>query len=527
MTYVVPNSKLYILKGIPITNNYKNTLYFANITAQYNYFYGQSTPGLRFTDYSYIRVNNNKVKVQIGADSVYDANYMMFQNTNFGSKWFYAFITNVEYINNETTEITFEIDRIQTWWFDVNLKACMVERQHAVNDGIYVNCEPENFAISADYTHYDTNLLNDAGTASIYVTITTGHFTNDDYSLAWVPATPKVIDGVYCTLEILPWRNNPTSINSLKNYLNAIILGGHEEDLISVFVAPKVIGDFLTDTPAHGTRTFAKSTLRANAFQGYVPRNNKIYNYPFFKLLLEKGGTSQEYAIEDFRTGTTDVQATDVVFEYYAIANPAPQVIVVPKNYRGMATDYNSGLENSDFPQCPIKGDTYSMWIVQNSQGYLANGIGALVNLALSAGRLDAVGTFIDLRQMVQQGFNFIGQSANYENKADNVSGLGKPAILSNIGENTFWLHAKSLNYWEARQIDTYFDMYGYAENHVFVPNIHARQRWTYVKTAGCVITGNAPAEEIAFIENCFDKGITWWVNAGDVGNYSLSNPTL
>lgn len=529
MTYVVPNSKLYILKGVPITNNYKDTLYFASRTAQYNYFYGLSTQALRFTDYSYIRVNNNKVKVQVGADSVYDANYMMFQNTNFGTKWFYAFITNVEYLNNETTEITFEIDRIQTWWFDVNLKSCMVERQHAVNDGIYVNCEPETIGISAEYTHYDRNLLGDTANATNFITVTTGHYNNNAWQDQnnWVDATPDIVDGMYSTLEIKIWLNNTAGLSALQAYLSAIIYGGKEDAIVAVYAGPRIIGTFTTPTPATGTVTIPKATLRAGAFQGYVPRNNKIYNYPFFSLELEKGGSAQEYAIEDFRTGTTDAQADSITFRYYAIINPAPQVMVVPENYRGMPHDYNSGLEISEFPQCAIKGDTYQMWLAQNSSAYMVNLLGAGANLALSMARGDIVGTFIDIRQGVQQLANAAGQALTAEIMPDNVSGISKPAILSNIGENTFWLHAKSLSYWQARQVDTYFDMFGYAENHVFVPNIHARQRWTYVKTLGCVITGNAPPEEIAFIESCFDKGITWWVNASDVGNYALSNPTL
>lgn len=527
MTYIVPNSKVYILKGIPITNNYKDTLYFANRTAQYNYFFGQSTQALRFTELSYIRVNASQLKLEARADQLYNANYLMFQNTSFGDKWFYAFITKVEYINNETTLITFEIDRIQTWWFDVTLKPCMVLRQHAVNDGVYVNCEPESFSDFAYYTHWESNLLNDSDTAICYITVTTGHFQDDLETNAWVTATPRVIDGVYTTLEVIPWRNTSAGRSALESYLTAIIHGGHEDDIIAVYIGPKVVGQFLTDTPAHGTRTFSKATLRANAFQGYVPRNNKIYNYPFCKLIMEKGGGQQEYALEDFRDGITDAQVADVSFEYNAIATPAPQVIAYPVNYRGAGHDYNEGMDIAEFPQAPIKGDAFQMWMVQNAGGYVANLLGAVTNFGISSVRGDSVGRFIDIRQGIQQLANLAGQVWNASKMPDNVSGLSRPNILANMGVNTYWLKCKSLSYWQARQIDTYFDMFGYQENHVFVPNIHARQRWTYVQTGGCTITGNAPAEDIAFIEQKFDNGITWWVNASEVGNYNLTNPTL
>lgn len=529
MTYIVPNSKVYILKGIPITNNYKDTLYFANRTAQYNYFFGQSTAALRFTELSYIRVNASQLKLEARADQLYNANYLMFQNTSFGDKWFYAFITKVEYINNETTLITFEIDRIQTWWFDVTLKPCMVARQHAVNDGVYVNCEPENFADFAYFTSYEHNLMSDENLSIKYITYTTGHYPNNDYhdTNTWTPASQGIANNVYSTLEIKMWENTTAGITAMKNYLDAIILGGHEDDIIAVFLGPKNVSTFIPENVGESTVSIPKANLRQNAFQGYVPRNNKIYNYPFCKLILEKGGSTQEYAIEDFRDGITDAQVDNVQFGYVAIVCPAPQIMAYPKNYRGTGKDYNDGMDIAEFPQAPIKGDTYQMWCVQNGGGYAINLLGALANMGLSAGRGDMVGGFIDLRQMVQQAANGMAQAYNAAQLPDNVSGLGRPNILSNLGANTFWLKVKTLSYWQARQIDTYFDMFGYQENHVFVPNIHARQKWTYVQTVGCTITGNAPAEDIAFIEQKFDSGITWWVNASEVGNYNLTNPTL
>lgn len=530
MTYIVPDSKVYILKGVPITNDYKNTLYFANRTAQYNYFYSKSTQTTRYTELSYLRANNNTLKVNARAVDLYDANYLMFQNTSFGSKWFYAFVTNVEYINNETTQVTFEIDRIQTWWFDVELRPCMVIRQHAVNDGVYVNCEPENFADFAYYTHYETNLMSDQNVSFKYITMTTGHYPNNDWTDAntWQPASSGIVNNVYSTLEIKVWENTSAGVTAMQAYLDAIIKGGHEDDLIAVYLGPKVLStSFLPENVGRSTVSIPKSTLRANAFQGYVPRNNKLYNYPFCKLILEKGGALQEYSIEDFRNGITDEQTDNVQFGYVNILCPAPQCMAYPMNYRGVGEDYNDGLDIAEFPQAPIKGDTYQMWTVQNSGGYIANFMGAVANVGASMARADMVGTFIDIRQGIQQIANYAGQSYNASQLPDNVSGLGRPNILSNMGEHTFWLKCKSLSYWQARQIDTFFDMFGYQENHVFTPNIHARQRWTYVQTGGCTIIGNAPADDIAFIENCFNKGITWWVNPSEVGNYNLSNPTL
>ena len=69
--------------------------------------------------------------------------------------------------------------------------------------------------------------------------------------------------------------------------------------------------------------------------------------------------------------------------------------------------------------------------------------------------------------------------------------------------------------------------MYGYKTNRVKVPNIHARQRWTYTKTIGCNVKGECPVKHLEKIISIFDNGITFWVNPSEVGNYSLANPTI
>ena len=45
---------------------------------------------------------------------------MMFQNSAYGDKWFYAFITSVEYVNDVTSNISFEIDVMQLGYLTVH-----------------------------------------------------------------------------------------------------------------------------------------------------------------------------------------------------------------------------------------------------------------------------------------------------------------------------------------------------------------------------------------------------------------------
>ena len=53
----------------------------------------------------------------------------MYQNANYGDKWFYAFIVNMRYISDYTTEIEILTDAFQTWQFDIIFKQSFVERE--------------------------------------------------------------------------------------------------------------------------------------------------------------------------------------------------------------------------------------------------------------------------------------------------------------------------------------------------------------------------------------------------------------
>lgn len=75
-----------------------------------------------------------------------------------------------------------------------------------------------------------------------------------------------------------------------------------------------------------------------------------------------------------------------------------------------------------------------------------------------------------------------------------------------------------------AESIDDFFDKFGYATRKNKVPNITSRPHWNYVKTVSCSITGSVPSDDLALIENIFDRGITFWKNPSEVGNYGLDN---
>ena len=142
--YIAPSSTFKFCSGVPLTKTYEHVGYWSSESAKYNAInsYAEHTE----TNVSFIRGGaggQTVIRSSIVYSELYDCNYLMFQNPNFGSKWFYAFIDSVEYVSNNTTYVYFTIDEMTTWFFDYSLPACMVEREHVTSDSSSNWLQPE------------------------------------------------------------------------------------------------------------------------------------------------------------------------------------------------------------------------------------------------------------------------------------------------------------------------------------------------------------------------------------------------
>ena len=98
MAYIAPNTDVYILRRVSLDKDYNHTVLQTSAANQANMFNNSTYKKYTLTAQSYQRAGENKIRVALLADNLYDCNYMMFRNTAFGSKWFYAFITKITYI---------------------------------------------------------------------------------------------------------------------------------------------------------------------------------------------------------------------------------------------------------------------------------------------------------------------------------------------------------------------------------------------------------------------------------------------
>lgn len=522
--YVEPNTNIYLLSGVPLDREHVNTLYFSNTTEQANYFSSKAVASL--TRNTYQRIKRGYARVEGKAETLYKCNYMMFQNSNHGRKWFYAFITNVEYINENCCEIEFEIDNIQTWVTEMKLGHCMIERCHTPTDEIGVNLEPE----SIDFGEYKTTATQASGYFNDYalVVLTTSPPEKNTY----VDNYEFVADGLPTGVYAIAFRN--TSSNGFRpafNLLKEITDTYGADTILSVFLYPSDFLDLIPQTSLVQPNPIKKEikptqTIRPTSFDGYVPKNNKLFTFPYTCLKVSTSyGTSIITRYEYFKDRIPD-------FDILSGFSSNPSVTLVPRNYNGEMYSWDMALEINQFPQVAYIVDSYRAWIAQGGMismigRDIGNTITTIGTAAISTAMNPALGAYAAARGVVSQDVNTVNaitEIARQKNMPDKARGQ--------VSGNAQITH-KLLNYYfEVRQIrreyaeivDEYFTMFGYAYNKVGIPNLHARPHYTYIKTANAIVTGDIPSTACTDIKAALNSGITFWVNGDEVGNYSVDN---
>lgn len=502
--YIAPNTTIKLYTFVPLDNSYKNTLWFDDINAQNNYFHGD-TGILRkaYTENSYQRVHKNKIRINESADFLYCCSYLAFQNTNYGNKWFYAFILSVEYVNNAVCEITYEIDVMQTYLFDISLKECFVEREHASIDAIGFNIVPEPVELGdmccAEMTHTDFFM-----SYSVLVCNTVNSLSGGSGDVG------GVYDGLFSGADYALFPiDTEQQIEELKDFLK--LANDHPDVILS-----------LTMVPTGVTSQLSQYTLdrKYDNIGGYVPKNNKLFTYPYNYLVIDSGNNSAEYRYEWFNQSIDN----KCRFGIRSVATGDPKIAITPLGYNGtMGYNYTEKLVMDGFPQLAWTYDTYRAWLAQESSSSIMQGIasaGAVV------GGIATGNPLMSLGGMVGAG-SLIGKTSQLQDRPYQSRGTNSGSWDVGTRTKDFYFKRMQIQGGFAKIIDDFFTKYGYAMNYVKVPNRNVRKEFTYTKTKGCVAVGICPADDTRKICDIYDNGITFWKHAENVGNYSVDNSTL
>lgn len=505
--YIEPNTEIRLLRNCPLDSNYEHTIYFNTVEEQTQYFFGLTRHLL--TGNTYQRVHKGKMRVAHRAEDLYSCNYLMFKNTAFTDKWFYAFIKSIEYVNNVTSEIEYEIDVIQTWFFESELAMCFVEREHSETDNIGDNLVPEPLE-TGEYVADDFDAVEDLERTAIVVAAT--------FDANYEDIGGKTYSGVFSGLCYTAFQNDEAGRQTCAEFIAGA--GSKSDGIVSVFLMPsKMI------TAENGSAKSYRFSKSKNIFSvgGYAPvRNKKLFTYPYnFLYVTNLQGNHAVFRYEFFSDSSCN-------FRVAGDMSCNPQVVLFPENYKGVPENYDEKLVLSGFPQLSFNTDTFKAWIAQNGASLavhtLGTSLGSGVSMIGSAATGNAIGT-------IRNGLSFATSIAGalatvYEhsimpNQAHGSTGATTMAALGLL--NFAFMH-KHITPEFAAIIDDYFDKYGYATHRVKIPNRNVRPHWTYTKTIGCEVNGLVPSDDVRKICNIYDKGITFWTKGENVGKYNLDN---
>jgi hypothetical protein len=519
---IVPNSKIILLKT-PIELDEDNQLTFSSKTNQYNYFYGLTK--LELDDATFMRKEGvirypTDEENGVTYDDLLKYNYCMYQNTSYGDKWFYAFITKVDYISNGTTNIKIKTDVYQTWCFDVTWKQSFIEREHIAknNDIIGANTQPENLE-TGDYISTKLQPTNNRYDETCYCVATTKKWLsyyqilNQDLPTGCYYQAFDTIQGVEDFIDIIDRQGGADSINC-------------------VFVCPKdffdswgtitgITGNSSTSVKFNLSPTTIDITHVNYLGDEYYPTNAKLLTFPYSYLQVSNhSGTLVNYKWEDFNL-LSEVSENKYQFIIGCTLTPSCSGYAYPKNYKNILNNYDEGITYGKFPVGAWNSDVYTNWLTQNA-----------VNIPLqiaTSSLTTATGLLAGNPTASISGILGIAQTLGSIYEHSLIPPQAKGNV--NVGDFNFsnaWLSLEfkriSIKNEYARIIDDYFTMYGYKTNRLKLPNLNNRSNWNYVKTINANIIGDIPQEDMQEYKQLFNKGITLWHSSSHFLDYSQTN---
>lgn len=552
MAVIAPQTDVYLLK-VPLEIDNANQLTFANATAQFNYF--NSLPKIAVDDYSYQR-KDGTIRFGANFDDLIGYNYVMYRNDAYSNKWFYAFIDNMQYMNDNMTAISISTDTWQTWQFDLNYKRCFVEREHVNNDTIGANTVPENLEIG-DYVINDMRKIpmyqTDNPSTDYYICFVATRLPYDEAD--WFNNPYDNIGGVFTSEYMFAVKTYGAARNVIKVYEER---SSTTSDAIqNIYMIPKSCvasdGGVVWSSSSVGQGVYVYQILQTGwtsnkysleepkTLNGYSPKNAKMYTYPYSYFYIDNNaGTSVDYRWEDFPNATSDYWSTyHPKVEYYKAIIPSASMSakLFFENYKKYASSagsrcFNYGISFGKLPICAWTTDYYTNWLTQNG---VNTGLGLASGIAQSALGIATGFMFANPIGIASGAMGLatsIGSTIGEQHRASTVPPQAHGD--TNTGDFSYAydrcgmnFYMMSIRYEFAKICDDYMSMFGYKVSSVKVPNITGRRNWNYVKTIGCYIEANIPQDDLQEIKSMFDRGVTFWHNPSTFCDYSASNDII
>lgn len=530
---ITPQTDVFLLK-VPLEIDETNQLTFANTTAQYNYF--NSLPKLAVDQFTYQR-KDGTIRFGASFDDIIQYNYVMYRNEGYSNKWFYAYISDMQYLNDNVTAISLKTDVWQTWQFDLTYKKVFVEREHVNNDNIGANTIDEGLELG-DYVINTSQTLQPDKTVK----------DHDDVTINWKhPIVFQTTELPGDLAEAISYYNSEYNrIFSGLYYFGCISLeqarliiryfdsqrkGG---SIIAIFLAPKEFFDGATKVTGGGKTIYIPansaylSTLldtttisRPSTLNGYTPRNNKLFVYPFsYVYVTNNTGIDTTFRYEDFANATPKFYMAGALGQGCTIK-------LCPVSYKSYTTDaevFEYGVTGAKYPICAWSSDYYTNWVTQNAVNMNLSVVSGAIGAGVNASYGNWIGAGSSLLSSIG---GVMAQQHEAKVHPDQARGNTNTSDILLGWERYYTVDTMSIRAEVARTIDDFFSMFGYKVSRLKIPNITGRRNWNYVKTIGCYIEADIPQNDLQEIKNMFDTGVTFWHNTNTFMDYSQINDII
>ena len=538
---VTPNTDLYLLQ-CPIELDERNQINFSSAEAQFNYFI--NLPKLEADNFTYQR-KDNIIRFPAHIDSLLAYTYVMYRNTNYGSKWFYAYITDMQYINDNMTAITIETDVWQTWCFNISIKKSFVEREHVSNDAIGAHTIDEGLSTGEPILNSSVDVtIASPGEDSQRIVAQVTELPGIDAPSGY---TDRIYNGITqgCYLLVIP------GYGSLQKFCKWYDSNGKKDAIVSMFIAPlSMVTGYKLETAGSGSDAFsigflpssysAKQMDIANVsysstLNGYTPTNKKLYTFPYSYLnVTNNAGSSAIFRYEDFS------DPTYTKWNCFGVLSQGCQIKIYPTNdYKGnrsseYASSYDYGISAGKLPVISWQSDYYLNWQAQNGANNAFNAGVSVLNGAMNlvSGVNDSDSTIGASVAGVKGGLQ-IASSIQQAIHEDRVASLVPEQALGNtnagdinysMGKTGFTFQRMSIRSEYAVIIDNYLSAFGYKVNSFKIPQFTSRRNWNFIRTQNIAIEATIPQKDLQEIKDIFDAGVTMWHNPSTFMDYSQPN---
>lgn len=533
-------TKIHLL-NIPLENDYKHTYYFSSSEEQLNFMLSKKKHS--FENCSYQKKQNMVIRIPKKYDDLINCNYVMYQNSYYSNKWYYAFITDLEDRNDGTCIVQIQLDCIQTYMFEYNVLPSFVEREHVSDDTVGMHILDEGLELGSYVCNKKDNI--GIGDELVIVIGVTEAITKDEDGKVTIETTGgSVYNGIYSGIKyyVFPVDNSSSAYTEkITTFINDYAGESKADSIVCMFLAPKFLVNSYTTgnnlnasiNPVRFLVNMAETDLETNKVftvdrtkvNGYTVRNNKLLCYPYRYLYVSNNnGSDVVYHYEDWYT-----QADRPCFYIEGCISPGCSIRLIPVVYKGVDRMECEGINAGKFPALNWTSDYYTNWLTQNAvnigtslvSGAMATA-GGIALMATGAGALAGAGATVG-------GLNSITSTLGEIRKADLVpnqasGNLNCGDVITAGGQNDFIFYDMSIKYQYAIIIDGYFDMFGYKVNMLKTPNTNHRQNYWFTKTIDCNIDGAIPNKDLQVIKDCYNRGITFWRNANEINDYSVDN---